>query len=753
MKNLNLIKILFLSLIFATAVSCKTKLPVTEERIDAFEKHLTMESETQFNGIWQFIGPEIMSGRISDIDVPVGSENIIYAASATGGVWKSVDGGETWLPIFDKEASSSVGDVTVSPSNSNIVYIGLGEPNAYRSGMSGTGVYRSDDAGLSWRHLGLAETGTISRIVVHPENPEIVYVAASGKTWINSAERGVYKSEDGGATWVKIFFINDGTGCIDLVMDPSDPNLLIAGMWNRKREKWSNPGPGENDGVFRTTDGGVTWVESTEGLPASADAGRIGLDFSESNPNIVYAVVDNHATTGEQREDGYGRGVMEDIKYGCEIYRSEDKGVTWTKVSPQDEFMERVYNTYGYIFGVIVVDPSDENRVFVMGVPMIESKDGGKTWERIRAEGVHSDHHALWINPENPDHLINGNDGGLNISHDGGESFLNVQNMGVVQYYNLEFDNNEPFNIYGSIQDNGSYMGPVTHKPGIDPADQWKGCPGGEASFHQINPENNNILYSAGFYGTISRSVWNGEKWETTRVNPVDSADAPLQRGQWLAPFVLSQHDSKTLYLGKQYLYRTTDEGKTWEKISDDLTFNNNLEMGDINYQTIFAIGESPITKGLIYVGTDDGRLHVTKDDGESWRELKDGIPMPTWVSRVVPSHFSEGRVYLTLNGKRDENYKAMIYKSEDFGTTWSSISNGIPSAPVNVIREDLDDPNTIYAGTDIGVYVSSDGGTNWSVFGKGLPTVYIHDIGIHKRDKVMVIATHGRGLWKYNMN
>ncbi|MFN2380299.1 MAG: WD40/YVTN/BNR-like repeat-containing protein [Bacteroidales bacterium] len=733
--------------------SCSTQEPASEERITAFNLHVQMEETTPVKGEWTFIGPEIMSGRISDVDVPAGSDSIIYAASASGGIWKSGNGGTTWFPVMEKEASSSVGDIAIAPSDPDIIYAGMGEANAYRSGMSGTGMYRSSDAGNSWTYTGLAETGTIGRVIVHPANPDIVYVAAAGKTWINSPDRGVYRTIDGGLTWDKIFYLNEGAGCIDLVMDPSDPDLMIAAMWNRKREKWNNPYPGDNDGVYRTTDGGTTWEELTTGLPDAADAGRIGLDFSESNPDVVYAVIDNHASTGEERPDGYGRGAMETVKYGCEVYRSNDKGVSWKKVSPQDEFMERVYNSYGYIFGQIVVDPSDENHVFVLGVPLIESGDGGITWNRISYQGLHSDHHALWVSPSDPDYIINGNDGGINISRDGGKTFHNVENMGVVQYYNLGFDNREPFNIYGSIQDNGSYMGPVTHRPGIDPANQWKRCPGGEASFHQINPDNNNILYSAGFYGTLSRSEWNGEKWETEIINPENEEGESMQRGQWLAPFLLSHHDYNTVYLGKQSLYRTRDEGRTWEKISDDLTLNDTSKTGDINYQTIFAIGESPLTPGILYCGTDDGRLHVTRNDGETWSDLTGNLPEKMWVSRVVPSRYSEGRVYVALNGKRDEDYRALIYKSEDYGNTWEKISDSMPDAPVNVIREDLQDSTTIYAGTDIGVYVSNDPGKEWNVMGKNLPTVYVHDLKIHPRDNIIVIATHGRGLWKYDLN
>jgi len=620
--------------------------------------------------------------------------------------------------------------------------------------------------------MGLAGTHTIARVIIHPENPDIVYVAASGHEWTYNKERGVYKSTDGGKIWKKVLYINEKIGAIDLVMDPSDSNVLYASMWNRIRRRWSDPRPGPDDGIFKTTDGGKTWKHLKKGLPPIEITGRIGLDVARTNPNVIYAFVDNHEIKQKPKEgelDGYGRPKGPVVK-GAEVYRSEDKGVTWRKVSPSDEEMEKFSSTYGWVFGQICVDPNDEDTIYIMGLRIGKSTDGGKTFQIIRYPDLHGDHHAMWIDPDDSNHIINGNDGGVNISYDGGKTWINYENMGVVQFYNATVDKAKPFNVYGSIQDNGSWRGPVTHLPlksraihrprrrqeteqfRKDPRFEWERIPGGEASYLILDPTNPNIHYSQSFYGRIQRSEFKDGKWETVKIAPKAGKGEPRLRGQWLAPFMISPHNPFILYHGMQYLFRSLDKGETWERISPDLTYNNPDELGvlpyAISFQTITTISESPLKFGLIYVGTDDGRVHVTRDSGKRWTEIVKGLPYKKHVSRIVASKYDEGTVYLALNGKRDDDFADYLYKSTDYGKIWVDISGNIPCGPINVVREDPKNLKVLYVGTDLGVYATVDGGASWHVLANNIPTTFVHDLVVHPRDNALVAATHGRGMY-----
>lgn len=724
-------------------------------RLKWYEKHLAMKKQSLFKDLeWRFIGPEIMSGRVTDVDVPKGRKYTIYAASASGGVWKTVNEGTTWEPIFEEALSTSIGDIAIAPSNPDILWVGTGEANIFRSSMAGSGVYRSLDAGKTWEHMGLACTHTIARIVIHPKDPDIVHVAASGHEWTYNEERGVYKTTDGGKTWSKVLYINEKIGAIDLVMDPSDSDVLYAAMWNRIRRRWSDPRPSPGDGIFKTTDGGETWKKLAKGLPPSEITGRIGIAVARTNPNIIYAFIDNHEIIQKPKPgelDSYGRPMAPVIK-GAEVYRSDDKGETWKKVSPSDEMMQKFGSTYGWVFGQIRVDPNDEDTVCILGISMARSKDGGKTFYKFKYPGLHVDHHALWIDPEDSNHLINGNDGGVNVSYDGGKTWINYENLPAVQFYNVTVDMAEPFNVYGSIQDNNSWKGPVTYKPVEDQKWQWTRIPGGEASYLVFDPTNPNILYSQSFYGRIQKSEFKDGKWETVKIAPKAKEGEPKFRGQWLAPFMISPHNPFVVYLGLQYLYRSMDRGETWERISPDLTYNNPEEQGElpyaISFQTISSISESPFRFGLIYVGTDDGRVHITRDGGQSWTDITDGLPYKKHVSRIIASAYDKGTVYLSLNGKRDDDFAVYLYKSTDYGQNWIDIKNNIPCGPINVIREDPNNEKVLYVGTDIGVYVTVDGGQTWHVLGSNLPSTFVHDLVVHPRDNVLVAATHGRGLW-----
>ena len=719
-----------------------------EQRLAWHQTHLQMRDASPYKKMkWRHIGPTNMSGRVTDLAVPEDQPFTFYVATASGGVWKTTNEGTTWQAIFDDAPSGSVGAISVAPSDSNTIWVGLGEANIFRSSMAGTGVYKSTDAGETWTSMGLVDSHHIARIVVHPTDNNIVYVAASGHEYTPSAERGVYKSIDGGAHWTRVLFEDEMTGAIDLVMHPTDPNTLYASMWHRIRRPWSDPVPGPGGGVYKTTDAGKTWTLLEQGLPKRGNAGRTGIAISRSNPEVVYALVDNHeiARAAEKGEtDAYGRPRKGVIK-GAQVYRSNDGGSTWECVSENNDQMTRVFSTYGWVFGQIRVDPNDENTIFVMGVPLIKSTDGGKTFKSCFFSGLHGDHHAMWIDPKNSNHIINGNDGGVNISYDGGLTWKNDERLPVVQFYNVAIDNAKPFNVYGSIQDNMSWRGPSNFRPFRDRR-RWETIPGGEASHFAIDPEDPNIFYSEGFYGNLMRSTLSPR--QTKRIRPrAKKGEAPL-RGQWLAPFILSPHNSRVVYHGMQSVHRSMDRGENWEQISPDLTYNDPDRRGNISYATISSISESPFKFGRIYVGTDDGRVHVTHDGGKTWEQIMAGLPQRKWVSRIIASKFDPDTVYLTQNGKRDNDFQVYVYRSRDCGKNWEDISSGIPGGPVNVIHEDPVDQNILYVGTDMGVYVTTDGAETWNVLGSGLPITFVHDLVVHPRDHVAVIATHGRGMF-----
>lgn len=732
-----------------------------EQRVKWYQEHVAMKERSMFKNIsWQFLGPTNVSGRMTDVAVvaPKGKHYTIYVAGASGGVWKTINEGTTWEPIFQHAASTSIGDVTIAPSNQDIVWIGTGEANIFRSSMAGSGVYKSIDAGKTWHHMGLTGTHTIPRIVIHPKNPDVVYVAGSGHEWTNNEERGVYKTTDGGKTWVKVLYIDEKTGAIDLVMDPSDTNILYAATWQRIRKKWNDP-RNEPDysgsAIYKTTDGSKNWKLITNGLPPAKFRGRIGIDLCRTKPDVLYAFVDNYETARKAdpnaETDSYGRPKGDVIK-GATVYRSDNRGETWKQVSQPDRYMEGLCATYGWVFGQMRVDPNDENKIYVMGLALNVSEDAGKTFRPLW--GMHGDHHGLWIDPDNSNYLVNANDGGVDISYDGGKTWKNFNhNLPLVQFFNVAYDMDEPFHVYGSIQDHGSYRGIVDLSKGRNriPAVEWTRAPGGEGSSHAIDPTDPDIVYSASFYGTISRTDLRTDK----RVDIVPKAGKgePPFRGQWVAPFIISPHNPRIIYHGMNFLFRSLNRGDSWEKISPDLTYNDKNKLGDIQYQTIFSISESPLRFGLIYVGTDDGKVHVTKDGGEKWTEIMEGLPYKKWVSEIAASAFNEGTVYMSQNGKRDDDFAAYLWKSTDYGKTWEDISNNIPCGPVNVIREDPKNKDILYVGTDLGVYVSINRGKFWHLLSKNLPTTFVHDLVIHPRDRILVAATHGRGMYAMDVS
>jgi photosystem II stability/assembly factor-like uncharacterized protein len=726
----------------------QARLPVhdAETRLEWHQQHLKMRAESPVKSAkWKFIGPELMGGRVTDIAGHPDRPHTYYVASASGGLWKTVNEGTTWAPVLEDAPSGSTGAVTMAPGDPETVWVGLGESNILRSSMAGTGVYCSSDGGATWQHRGLADTGHIARIVIDPVDPQIVYVAACGHEYRDNPERGVYKTTNGGETWELVLYVSESTGAIDLVMAAKDPKTLYAATWNRIRRPWNDPVPQAGDGIYKSTDAGKTWVLLENGLPDSAKTGRTGLGISQSNPDIVYAVIDNHeqARSAEEGErDAYGRQRQSIIK-GAEVYRSDDAGKSWRLMSSDDELIRSLHATYGWFFAQIRVDPVNPDKIFVMGVPLIQSTDGGKTFESCGYRGLHADHHAMWINPRNPDHVVSGNDGGINFSYDGGSTWKQVLNLPIIQFYNVEVDNARPFRVYGSVQDNHAWRGPSDYVAGRTPFWAWERIPGNEASTMAIDPQDENTFYSCGFYGRIQRSRL--DTGETDSILPKVAAGEPPLRGQWLAPFILSPHNPQVIYHGMQYVFRSMDQGNTWQRISEDLTALDPEKQGNISYSTLFALSESPLRFGLLYAGTDDGRLHVTRDGGTVWKEIT-SLPKK-WVSRVVASRYHEGTVFVTLNGKCDDDFQAYVYRSRDYGETWEDIGS-IPGGPVNVIFEDPQYEGLLYLGTDMGIYCSMDEGDSWMVAGSALPITFVHDLALQQRDRVLVAATHGRGMW-----
>jgi photosystem II stability/assembly factor-like uncharacterized protein len=773
-----LISALFLILL----TSCNPKENIVfksgEDRLAAWDKHLAMEQTSGFKDLnWQFLGPKNTSGRMTDVAVSP-DKDFILTASASGGVWKSTDMGETWHPIFEKEVSVSIGDIAIAPSDKNIIWVGTGESNIFRSSHAGCGIYKSVDGGVTFTHMGLVNSNTISRIIVHPTNPDIVYVGVSGNEWTPNIDRGLYMTTDGGVTWTATLQIDELTGVIDVDVDPSDPSIIYAATWQRIRKKWNDPRT-ESDytgcSIYKSTDSGKSWNEITNGLMEPKYRGRIGIDIAKSNSDVLFAYIDDYEVVREpteaERNDSYGLPSCGFIR-GAQVFRSHDKGESWVRVTPlEDELLGRLSNTYGWVFGQITVDPTDEDCLYIQGVSMAVSKDGGKSWERFRNAG--GDNHGIWIDGDNNQNMIVNNDQGVHLTNDGGSTWnSSYTKLPAVQFFNVNYDMSTPFKVYGSIQDHGSRRGEVILTRGRDniPAVDWEGAPGGEGSNHAIDPDNPDIVYSAGFYGTLSRQIYNmpdtiertGRDGKVAQyispstsknIVPVAAEGEPPLRGQWLAAFILSPHDSKTIYHGMQYLFKSTDQGETWAKISPDLTYNNPAHMGDVKHQTITTISESPVKKGLIYVGTDDGRLWLTMDDGEEWNEIVEGIATDRWISRVEASRFNEGTVYMTQNGKRDDDFTVYVWKSDDYGKTWGDISNNIPLGTVNVVREDPINGDILYVGTDLGVYLSTNRGEKWEVLGGNLPTCYVHDLIIHPRDNIIVIATHGRGMYALDAN
>jgi len=686
---------------------------------------------------WRCIGPAVMGGRTVDIDVVEKTPWIIYAAIGPSGVWKSENNGITWAPVFHEETTVSVGDIVIAQSQPSIIWVGTGEATCRNSVTIGDGVYKSIDGGKTWQNKGLVETRHIGRIVIDPQNPAIVYVAAMGHLWGANEERGIYKTTDGGDTWEKILYVNEDTGFADLAIDPSDSQILYAAAYDYRRFPYYFYSGGPGSGLYKTTDGGKTWKKLTKDLPEGV-MGRIGIDVSRSNPNVVYALI-------EHKEGG--------------IWRSEDKGETWTKTCDKKTY-DRV-NFRPFYYSQIRVDPSDDKVVYVFSGGSYVSKDMGKKFSAI-SRGTHPDHHALWIDPSNPLHLIDGNDGGIDISYDGGQNWYAIQHMALAEVYQVGFDMRNPYYVYCGLQDNGSWGGPSSS---LDSAgitnDDWYSIGSGDGFYAQVDPTDPNTIYRNYQMNGLSRYDMRIGKSKTIR--PQASQKEPPYRFNWNSPILVSPHDPKTVYTGGNFLFKTRNGGQSWEVISPDLSTNDPEKQKDSGgpitldntgaeiHCTIITISESPVVAGIIWCGTDDGNVQVTRNGGRTWKNVVENIPdLPssTWCSRIEASHFDAGTAYAAFDGHRTDDYETYVYKTSDYGETWISIKGNLPFGWVHVIREDLKNKNLLYAGTEFGVYASLDGGESWFSLKNNLPTVAVRDIAVHPRENDLIIGTHGRGIW-----
>jgi photosystem II stability/assembly factor-like uncharacterized protein len=693
---------------------------------------------------WRPIGPAVTSGRVVDLAVAEGPESrvgdrlgkLMYAASASGGVWKSTNAGTTWEPVFDKQTTSSIGDIALAPSNPEIVWVGTGEANNQRSSSWGDGVYKSENGGKTWTNMGLKTSQHIGRIIVHPTNPNIVFVAAVGPLWADGGERGLFKTTDGGKTWTNVLKISEHTGVTDVIMDPTDPNTIYAAAFQRQRKAYSFIGGGPESGIYKSIDGGATWTKLTEGLP-KGDIGRIGLDVSRSQPRTVYATLETKTP---------------------EVYRSDDYGASWRKTG--------TYFEYPWYMSQIRVDPKNPDRVYLLGVPIFVSEDGGAT-SKATATSAHVDYHAMWIDPVDPDHFVVGNDGGVYISHDRGQTTDFVSNLPIAQYYAIDLDNREPFYyVYGGLQDNSSWAGPsqTRNRQGITNSD-WYVTVGGDGFYSAVDPTDPNVVYAESQNGGIIR--YDVKTGEQKSIQPQPKFGQQNLRWNWSAPIIVSPHDHNTLYFGANYLFRSPNRGDSWEQLGGDLTRQLDRDKlpimgklwtkdavawhaGTADFGNISTIDESPIRKGLLYAGTDDGLIQVSRDGGTTWTKIDKfpGIPDMTYVSRVVASNHDEGTVYATFDGHRSNDFKPYVLKSTDYGKTWRSIAANLPVSSVQVIREHPRTPSLLFVGNEIGAYYSGNGGDTWSRLQYNLPTVPVHDIRVHPRENDLVIGTHGRGIY-----
>jgi photosystem II stability/assembly factor-like uncharacterized protein len=801
-KNYLMRTLILILLVFSASTLGAQPNPSNWEDIHgAWQKRIELTKSTRLADYpARNIGPTIMSGRITDIVVSK-DPSVYYVGFASAGIFKTVNNGTSFEPIFDEQGSMGIGDMAIAPSNDSVIYVGTGENNSSRSSYAGNGIYRSDDAGKTWTYCGIAAAHHVGRIVVHPTDPMTLWVGILGALYSKSEDRGVYKSVNGGKSWTQTLFVEDSVGVVDLVIDPTNPNNLIAASWERSRAAWEFKEGGAGSAIYRSTDGGDTWVKSVAGFPSGEHVGRIGLAIAASDPNIVYAILDNQkeekieeeeedaskltlaqvskmlpgqfaeleekVVTAFLKDNGFPekytyKVVQKDLKkgvYTCadlgnyfgdanadlfktsiigpELYRSNDQGQTWSKVNAYK--IEGVFNTYGYYFGQVRVDPVDADIVYIFGVPLLVSEDGGKNWGRLDTTRIHVDHHAMWINPKDPNHILLGNDGGLYYTYDKGKNWGHLNNMPVGQFYTVNVDRATPYNVYGGLQDNGTWKGSSRSKP--NRSRYWEVIGWGDGMYVAAKPEDNARIYYGYQFGNYFRR---GENGKSKRITPMHDVGNPKYRFNWRTPLVMSPHNSSTLFMGSQYVLKTADEGHTWKAISPDLT--SALSQGNVPYSTITDISESPIQAGVMWVGTDDGNVWHTNTAGATWNKVNKGLPDERWVSKVFASPHNVQEAYLSLTGYRYDEFNSYVYRTTDNGQTWQSLSSGLPHEAVNVIIQDTEVPELLYLGTDHATYVSLNAGKDWQRLNK-IPNVASYDMVVHLSGE-LVIATHGRSMY-----
>ncbi|MFN0120727.1 MAG: VPS10 domain-containing protein [Blastocatellia bacterium] len=685
------------------------------------------------------IGPATPSGRIDDFAVLESNPAVYYVATATGGLWKTVNNGATFETQFTRETAVSIGDVAIAPNDANLVWVGTGENNNRQSSSWGDGVYKSTDGGKTWKNMGLRQSMHIARVIVDPVDHDVVYAAALGSLWGSGGERGVYKTNDGGLTWNRALNTDDNTGVTELVMDPSNNKTLYAATYQRRRATWGFNGGGPGSAIWKSTDAGRNWTKLTKGIP-EGPLGRIGLDVFRKNPNILSARIE-HA-----RESG--------------TYRSEDAGASWTKMSGA--------NPRPMYFSQIRVDPNNDQRIYVLGVSLYASDDGGKTFNSDAARKIHVDFHAMWINPANSDHVMLGGDGGVGVSYDKSKTYFWLRNLPVSQFYHVGYDMKTPFTVCGGLQDNNTWCGPsaVRSAAGIG-NDEWFVINGGDGFVGLIDPADPRIMYAESQDGRMNRIDRVTNERKPIRPEPPDG-EKPY-RWNWDTPMILSPHNPATIFVAANRVFKSTDRGHSWKVISEDLTTSTDRETLEImgakgkdislakhdgvsTYGNLVTFAESPKKAGLYYAGSDDGVVSVSRDDGARWENVTakvPGVPKNTYVSRLAPSRFDEATVYATFDGHRMNDFGTYVYASRDYGQSWQSINGDLPKGEVaRTITEDLKNPEVLYLGTERGLYVSVDRGKAWHRVQGALPTVPIYEITLHPRDNAMLLATHGRGIW-----
>ncbi len=689
---------------------------------------------------WRELGPAITSGRITSFAVRPDDSRVIYAATASGGLWKTTNAGTEWAPIFEHQRTVSMGVVTLAPSNPDIVWVGTGEQNSIRSSSFGDGVYRSNDGGETWRHMGLEGSRHVGRILVHPENSDIVYVAAMGSLWGPNPERGLYRSTDGGESWTRVLEISDHTGVVEVRMDPRDPDVLLAAAFQRERRQWSMLGGGPEGGLFRSEDGGESWSRVEGGFP-TGPVGRIGIAFCPSDPSVVYA--------SAVAPDGG-------------MFRSDDGGHSWERRNAEVQSH--------WFYGELVCDPQNPDRIYAPMTPLNVSDDGGRTFRNLVRTAVHVDHHALWVNPQDPDHLIVGNDGGIYVSRDRGERWLWQPNVPVMQLYTASFDLQEPFyHVYGGTQDNGSWGGPVGTRFGDGVANEdWLFTAGGDGFFSKVDPSDADIIYAESQYGVLQRM--DRRTGERVRIQPwqPQDGDAVPYRWNWSAPLEISPHDPATLYFAANVVFRSPDRGDSWRVISPDLTRGISrdslplqgriqppdaidLHASTALYGNVSALAVSPVRPGLVAAGTDDGLVQVTEDDGGSWRRSATfpGVPEMAKVSMVAWSGTNEGTLFVTFDAHKDNDFRPHVVRSDDHGRSWRNVTGDLPEfGPTRSVAVHPRTDDLVFVGTEFGVFASLSGGGRWVPLRHGLPTNAVHGLAVHPRENDLIAGTHGRGFW-----